>query len=220
MNVSTTAPHGLIEGDLTEQILGAAIDVHRALGPGLLESAYQACMCRELSLRRIPFRSQVLLPVHYKGLDLDCGYRIDLVVNERANCRVEGGRASRPHPRIAIAHLPSTQQDSGGPAYQFQCSVVTQGHYQKSSMKFTTESRKARNYWNQEAISPRVIRGSSSEVSRCREPILKEFKKFRVFRASVVNKLFLAAKRSLNPVKWVTPGLRVCRHLGITGEPA
>jgi len=83
-NASTTAPHGLIEGDLTEQILGAAIDVHRALGPGLLESAYQACMCRELSLRGIPFRSQVLLPVHYKGLDLDCGYRIDLVVNERA----------------------------------------------------------------------------------------------------------------------------------------
>lgn len=84
MGISTTAPHDLIESDLTSQILGAAIDVHRALGPGLLESAYQACMCRELTLRDIPFRSQVALPVHYKGVHLDCGYRIDLVVRERA----------------------------------------------------------------------------------------------------------------------------------------
>ncbi len=84
MNVSRIAPHGLIEGNLTNEILGAAIDVHRALGPGLLESAYQACMCRELTLRKVPFRSQVLLPVHYKGVHLECGYRIDLVVDERA----------------------------------------------------------------------------------------------------------------------------------------
>ena len=84
MGISTTAPHDLIESDLTSQILGAAIDVHRALGPGLLESAYQACMCRELTLRDIPFRSQVALRVHYKGVHLDCGYRIDLVVRERA----------------------------------------------------------------------------------------------------------------------------------------
>ena len=80
---STADRHHLIEGELTEAIIGAAVSVHRELGPGLLESAYQACMCRELSLRQIPFRSQVDLPVHYKELLLDCGYRIDLVVNER-----------------------------------------------------------------------------------------------------------------------------------------
>jgi GxxExxY protein len=73
----------LIERDLTGEILAAAIAVHRELGPGLLESAYDACLCRELTLRRIGFRSQVDLPVYYKGLRLDCGYRIDLVVNER-----------------------------------------------------------------------------------------------------------------------------------------
>jgi GxxExxY protein len=84
MNINTTAPHDLIEGDLTSEILGAAIEVHGALGPGLLESAYEVCMCRELTLRDIPFRSQVALPVHYKGVHLDCGYRIDLVVYERA----------------------------------------------------------------------------------------------------------------------------------------
>ena len=79
----TSDRHHLMEGDLTEEIIGAAVAIHRELGPGLLESAYQACMGRELSLRTIPFRSQVDLPVHYKGLLLNCGYRIDLVVNER-----------------------------------------------------------------------------------------------------------------------------------------
>ena len=79
----TAAGLDLVEGGVTSEIIGAAIDVHRALGPGLLESTYQACMCRELGLRKIPFRSQVELPVQYKGVQLDCGYRIDLVVNDR-----------------------------------------------------------------------------------------------------------------------------------------
>src|SRR6266550_6217782 len=64
---------------VTEQIIGACIEVHRLLGPGLLESAYQQCLCRELALREIPFRRQVPLPVEYKGTVLDCGYRIDVV---------------------------------------------------------------------------------------------------------------------------------------------
>jgi GxxExxY protein len=65
---------------ITEAIIGAAIEVHRALGPGLLESAYEECLCRELSLRHIPFERQRLLPVEYKGLSLDCGYRLDLLI--------------------------------------------------------------------------------------------------------------------------------------------
>lgn len=73
----------LMEADLTREIIGAAITVHEALGPGLLESAYQACMCRELSLRNVPFRSEVDLPVDYRGCRLDCGYRIDFVVANR-----------------------------------------------------------------------------------------------------------------------------------------
>ena len=64
---------------VTERIIGACIEVHRLLGPGLLESAYQQCLCRELALREIPFRRQVPLPVEYKGTVLDCGYRIDVV---------------------------------------------------------------------------------------------------------------------------------------------
>jgi len=65
---------------LTETIIGAAIEVHRNLGPGLLESAYEECLCRELCVREIKFERQVNLPVEYKGARLDCGYRLDLLV--------------------------------------------------------------------------------------------------------------------------------------------
>ena len=70
----------LIAEQLTEQIIGAAIEVHRELGPGLLESAYEQCLCHELSLRGISFQRQVRMPVRYKGILLDCGYCIDLIV--------------------------------------------------------------------------------------------------------------------------------------------
>lgn len=68
------------ENDLTGQIIGAAIEVHRTLGPGLLESAYEECLCRELNLRSIQFQRQLPLPISYKGVRLDCGYRLDLLV--------------------------------------------------------------------------------------------------------------------------------------------
>ena len=64
----------------THDIVGAAIEVHRRLGPGLLESTYEMCLGRELSLRGISFQEQVPLPVDYRGLQLDCGYRLDIVV--------------------------------------------------------------------------------------------------------------------------------------------
>ena len=66
----------------TESIIGAAIEVHRHLGPGLLESAYEECLCEELVLRKIPFKRQIVLPVIYKGKTLDIGYRVDLLVND------------------------------------------------------------------------------------------------------------------------------------------
>ena len=72
----------LIEEELTEQIIGAAIEVHRELGPGLLESAYEECLCHELRLRALNFQRQVDLPIAYKSLKLDCGYRLDLVVQD------------------------------------------------------------------------------------------------------------------------------------------
>jgi GxxExxY protein len=71
------------EDPRTSLIIGSAIEVHRVLGPGLLESAYEECLCHELHLRGISFRRQVELPVEYKGIKLDCGYRVDLIVQEK-----------------------------------------------------------------------------------------------------------------------------------------
>ena len=79
---ATEARSKLLCEELTEKIIGAAIEVHRALGPGLLESAYEECLCREFSLRGLAFQRQVPLPVEYKGIKLDCGYRLDLVVQD------------------------------------------------------------------------------------------------------------------------------------------
>ena len=67
--------------EITEQIIGAAIEVHRALGPGLLESAYEECLSHELALRGLNFQRQVSLPVVYKSVRLDCGYRMDILVD-------------------------------------------------------------------------------------------------------------------------------------------
>jgi GxxExxY protein len=76
------AQRKLIHAALTEQIIGAALDVHKALGPGLLESVYEECLCHELHLRRLRFQRQVTVPVIYKGVSLDCGYRLDLIVED------------------------------------------------------------------------------------------------------------------------------------------
>lgn len=65
---------------VTGEVIGAAIEVHRKLGPGLLESAYRKCLCRELSLRGVGYYPEFPLPLEYKGLRLNCGYRVDCVV--------------------------------------------------------------------------------------------------------------------------------------------
>jgi GxxExxY protein len=71
-----------VSDPLTEGILGAAIEVHRTLGPGLLESVYEESLCHELALRRLACKRQVAFPVSYKGVSLDCGFREDVVVQE------------------------------------------------------------------------------------------------------------------------------------------
>ena len=71
------------ENDITGKIIGAAIEVHKKLGPGLLESAYEECLCCEMQLRGIEFKRQVPLSLNYKGVVLDCGYRLDLLVEDK-----------------------------------------------------------------------------------------------------------------------------------------
>ena len=71
------------ENEISRKIIGAAIEVHKMLGPGLLESAYEECLCCEMQLRGIKFERQVPLSLNYKGVDLDCGYRLDLLVEDK-----------------------------------------------------------------------------------------------------------------------------------------
>jgi len=68
--------------DLTGNVIGAAIEVHKALGPGLLESIYEECLCHELQLRKLSFERQREVPVRYKGVKLDCGYRLDILIED------------------------------------------------------------------------------------------------------------------------------------------
>jgi len=67
---------------LSYRIIGAAMEVHRHLGPGLLKSAYEECLCHELRLQGIPFERQKPLPVNYKGIQLDCGYKLNILVDK------------------------------------------------------------------------------------------------------------------------------------------
>ena len=82
--------------EITEQIIGAAIEVHRVAGPGLLESAYEECLCHELKLRGLSFERQRPLPVEYKGIKLDCGYRLDLLVENTVVVEIKAVSAIEP----------------------------------------------------------------------------------------------------------------------------
>jgi GxxExxY protein len=72
----------LIHGEITDTILAAVVEVHKVLGPGLLESVYEECLCHELALRGLTYRRQVDLPITYKGVALESGYRLDIVVED------------------------------------------------------------------------------------------------------------------------------------------
>ena len=104
----------LIEEQLTEAIIGAAIEVHRELGPGLLESSYQRCLAREFDLRGIKYRNEVDLPVEYKGIYLDCAYRLDFIVEEKVIVEVKAVEKLIPvHEAQLITYLKLTKLQVG-----------------------------------------------------------------------------------------------------------
>jgi GxxExxY protein len=87
---------------MTNKIIGAAIEVHRTLGPGLLESAYEACLLYELRLRQLKVENQKSLPIFYKDVMLDCGYRIDLIVEDQVILEIKSTSSIAP---LHEAHL-------------------------------------------------------------------------------------------------------------------
>ena len=82
--------------NLTSEIIAAAIEVHKHLGPGLLESAYQQCLAREMAIRTIPYRYELPLPLEYKGLRMKCGYRIDFLVADAVVVEIKSVEAIAP----------------------------------------------------------------------------------------------------------------------------
>ncbi|HEX3358018.1 MAG TPA: GxxExxY protein [Tepidisphaeraceae bacterium] len=117
----------MLDEELTQAIIGACIEVHKHLGPGLLESAYQQCLCHELMLRRIHFSREVDLPVIYKGMKLDCAYRMDIVVEGRVLLELKS--IEKPVP-IHEAQLISYLKLSGiriGLLINFNVKLLTEG---------------------------------------------------------------------------------------------
>jgi GxxExxY protein len=117
----------LLHEELSEKVIGAAIEVHRLLGPGLLESVYEECLCRELSLRNLSFERQVSLPVEYKGAKMDCGYRMDLVVNGLLVLELKCvERILKVHEAQLLTYLRLSSYPVGF-IFNFYCDVLTRG---------------------------------------------------------------------------------------------
>jgi GxxExxY protein len=111
----------------TSPILGAAIEVHRYLGPGLLESAYEECLCHELHLRGLTFQRQVDVPVEYKGLMLNCGYKIDLLVQDEVILELKAVEKLLPvHQAQLLSYLKLTHKRVGL-LINFNVPLLTQG---------------------------------------------------------------------------------------------
>jgi GxxExxY protein len=107
--------------------LPAAIEVHRYLGPGLLESAYEECLCHELHLTGLSFRRQVPLPVIYKGLPLDCGYQIDLIVRDEVIVELKAIERILPIHQAQLLTYLKLAGKAVGLLITFNVPVLTQG---------------------------------------------------------------------------------------------
>jgi GxxExxY protein len=129
--------------DLTRRIIGAAIEVHRQLGPGLLESAYEECLCKELALRGISYERQKAVAVIYKGAKLECGYRIDLLVENRVVVELKAIEQIAPiHEAVVLTYLKLSNKNVGL-LVNFHVPVLKDGirrYLWREKKEFTTEA--------------------------------------------------------------------------------
>jgi GxxExxY protein len=102
------------DSDLTHAIIGAAIEIHRQLGPGLLEAVYEECLAKELSLLNLAYERQKPVPLVYKGLKLECGYRLDFLVCGRVVVEVKSIEAIAPiHDSVMLTYLRLSEKPIG-----------------------------------------------------------------------------------------------------------
>jgi GxxExxY protein len=111
----------------TSRIVGAALEVHRHLGPGLLESAYEECLCHELHIRELRFQRQVDLPVEYKGHKLNCGYKIDLIVQDEVVLELKAVEKLLPIHQAQLLTYLKLAQKKVGLLINFNVPLLTQG---------------------------------------------------------------------------------------------
>ena len=113
--------------ELSNKVLGCAIEVHRELGPGLLESTYEQCLAYELNRAGVPFKLQVDLPVEYKKIKLDCGYRIDLLADERLIVELKSVDQIAQDSRGTNSHLHETFPRGVGLLINFNVDALRKG---------------------------------------------------------------------------------------------
>ncbi len=118
----------------TSRIIAAAIEVHRHLGPGLLESSYEQCLCHELRLRGLQFERQVPLPVIYKGLALDCGYKIDLIVQDEVVLELKSIERIMPIHQAQLLTYLKLARKSIGLLINFNVPILIQGICRRGSL--------------------------------------------------------------------------------------
>ena len=100
--------------ELTHLVIGAAIDIHRTLGPGLLEAVYEECLAKEFSLLRIPYERQKPVPLIYRDLKLECGYRLDFLVDKRVVVEIKSIETIAPiHETVMLTYLRLSQTPLG-----------------------------------------------------------------------------------------------------------
>ena len=117
----------LVLEELTEVVIGAAIEVHKELGPGLLESAYDECLCYELAHRGVSFRRQVPVPVRYKEVLLDCGYRIDVLVEDALVLELKAIERILPVHQAQLLTYLRLLEKKVGLLFNFHVAVLTRG---------------------------------------------------------------------------------------------
>jgi GxxExxY protein len=115
----------------TSQIIAAALEVHRALGPGLLENAYEECLCHEFYLRGIEFERQLAFPITFKGLRLDCGYRIDFLVEDTVVVELKAIEKLLPVHHAQLLTYMKVARKSVGLLMNFNVPLLTRGIVRK-----------------------------------------------------------------------------------------
>jgi GxxExxY protein len=138
------------DSDLTHLIIGAAIEIHRNLGPGLLEAVYEECLARELTLLNIPFERQKSIPLVYKDIKLECGYRLDFLVAGRVVVEIKSIEAIAPiHESVMLTYLRLSEKPLGL-LINFNVPVLKDGirryvwHYQEKDNAETLSNAKDR----------------------------------------------------------------------------